>query len=41
LWIFALAAACFGDPVFVDSLKEGIKDIFLTPFKAKQIATTR
>ena len=30
----------FGDPVFVYSLKEGINDGFLTPFKVKQIATT-
>ena len=32
--------AYFGDPVFVYSLKEGINDGFLTPFKVKQIATT-
>jgi len=30
----------FGDPVFVYSLKQGINDGFLTPFKVKQIATT-
>ena len=30
----------FGDPVFVYSLKDGINDGFLTPFKVKQIATT-
>lgn len=30
----------FGDPVFVYSLKEGINDGFLTPFRVKQIATT-
>lgn len=30
----------FGDPVFVYSLKEGINDGYLTPFKVKQIATT-
>ena len=30
----------FGDPVFTYSLKEGINDGFLTPFKVKQIATT-
>lgn len=30
----------FGDPVFIYSLKEGINDGFLTPFKVKQIATT-
>ncbi len=30
----------FGEPVFVYSLKEGINDGFLTPFKVKQIATT-
>lgn len=32
--------AYFGDPVFVYSLKEGINDGFLTPFRVKQIATT-
>jgi type I restriction enzyme R subunit len=30
----------FGEPVFVYSLKDGINDGFLTPFKVKQIATT-
>jgi type I restriction enzyme, R subunit len=30
----------FGEPVFVYSLKEGINDGFLTPFKVRQIATT-
>jgi type I restriction enzyme R subunit len=30
----------FGDPVYTDSLKDGINDGFLTPFKVKQIATT-
>lgn len=30
----------FGEPVYVYSLKEGIEDGFLTPFKVKQIATT-
>ena len=30
----------FGDPVYIYSLKEGINDGFLTPFKVKQIATT-
>lgn len=30
----------FGDPVFVYSLKEGINDGFLTPFKVKRIHTT-
>lgn len=30
----------FGDPVYVYSLKDGINDGFLTPFKVKQIATT-
>jgi len=30
----------FGDPEFVYSLKEGIKDGFLTPFKVKRIQTT-
>ncbi|MEZ5501091.1 MAG: DEAD/DEAH box helicase family protein [Steroidobacteraceae bacterium] len=30
----------FGDPVLVYSLKEGINDGFLTPFKVKQISTT-
>lgn len=32
--------AYFGEPVYVYSLKEGINDGFLTPFKVKQIATT-
>ena len=30
----------FGDPAYVYSLKEGINDGFLTPFKVKQIQTT-
>jgi type I restriction enzyme R subunit len=30
----------FGDPVYIYSLKEGINDGFLTPFKVKEIATT-
>lgn len=30
----------FGDPVYVYSLKEGINDGFLTPFRVRQIATT-
>jgi len=30
----------FGEPVYVYSLKEGINDGFLTPFKVKQIHTT-
>lgn len=30
----------FGDPVFIYSLKDGINDGFLTPFKVKQIQTT-
>src|SRR5690554_6755216 len=30
----------FGEPVYVYSLKEGINDGFLTPFKVKQIDTT-
>ncbi len=32
--------AYFGEPVFIYSLKEGINDGFLTPFKVKQIQTT-
>ena len=32
--------AYFGEPVFVYSLKDGINDGFLTPFKVKQISTT-
>ncbi|MBM3763589.1 MAG: DEAD/DEAH box helicase [Acidobacteria bacterium] len=32
--------AYFGEPVFIYSLKDGINDGFLTPFKVKQIATT-
>lgn len=30
----------FGEPVFVYSLKDGINDGFLTPFKVKQFSTT-
>ncbi len=30
----------FGEPVYVYSLKEGINDGYLTPFKVRQIATT-
>lgn len=30
----------FGEPVYIYSLKEGINDGFLTPFKVKQIGTT-
>ncbi len=30
----------FGDPVYVYSLKDGINDGFLTPFKVKQVQTT-
>lgn len=30
----------FGEPVYVYSLKNGINDGFLTPFKVKQIQTT-
>ena len=32
--------AYFGEPVHIYSLKEGINDGFLTPFKVKQISTT-
>ena len=32
--------AYFGEPVYVCSLKDGINDGFLTPFRVKQIATT-
>ncbi|MGB6563893.1 MAG: DEAD/DEAH box helicase family protein [Candidatus Binataceae bacterium] len=32
--------AYFGEPVYVYSLKEGINDGFLTPFKVKQVSTT-
>ena len=32
--------AYFGEPVYVYSLKEGINDGFLTPFKVIQVATT-
>jgi len=31
--------AYFGDPVYIYSLKDGINDGFLTPFKVKQIST--
>jgi len=30
----------FGEPVFIYSLKDGINDGFLTPFRVRQIATT-
>src|SRR5882724_5993777 len=30
----------FGDPVYIYSLKDGINDGYLTPFKVKQISTT-
>ncbi len=30
----------FGEPVYIYSLKDGINDGFLTPFRVKQIATT-
>jgi type I restriction enzyme, R subunit len=32
--------AYFGEPLFIYSLREGINDGFLTPFRVKQIATT-
>ena len=32
--------ASFGEPVFIYSLKDGINDGYLTPFKVKQISTT-
>ncbi|MFN4281464.1 MAG: EcoAI/FtnUII family type I restriction enzme subunit R [Alphaproteobacteria bacterium] len=32
--------AYFGDPVYVYSLREGIEDGFLTPFKVRQMAST-
>jgi len=32
--------AYFGEPVYIYSLKEGINDGFLTPFKVVQYATT-
>jgi type I restriction enzyme R subunit len=32
--------AYFGDPVYIYSLKDGINDGYLTPFKVKQISTT-
>jgi type I restriction enzyme R subunit len=32
--------AYFGEPVYIYSLKEGINDGFLTPFKVKQISTS-
>lgn len=32
--------AYFGEPVYIYSLRDGINDGFLTPFKVKQIATT-
>jgi type I restriction enzyme R subunit len=30
----------FGEPIYTYSLKEGVNDGYLTPFKVKQIATT-
>jgi type I restriction enzyme R subunit len=30
----------FGDPVYIYSLREGINDGFLTPFKVRQVSTT-
>jgi hypothetical protein len=32
--------AYFGEPVYIYSLKDGINDGFLTPFKVRQISTT-
>ena len=32
--------AYFGEPVFIYSLKDGINDGFLTPFRVRQVATT-
>jgi type I restriction enzyme R subunit len=32
--------AYFGEPVYVYSLREGIEDGFLTPFKVRQMAST-
>lgn len=32
--------AYFGDPVYIYSLREGIEDGFLTPFKVRQMAST-
>jgi type I restriction enzyme R subunit len=32
--------AYFGEPVYIYSLKDGINDGFLTPFKVRQVATT-
>ncbi len=32
--------AYFGEPVYIYSLKDGINDGFLTPFKVKQVSTT-
>ena len=32
--------AYFGDPVYIYSLKEGINDGFLSPFKVKEVSTT-
>lgn len=32
--------AYFGEPIYIYSLKEGINDGYLTPFKVKQIVTT-
>ena len=32
--------AYFGEPVYIYSLKDGINDGYLTPFRVKQISTT-
>ncbi len=32
--------AYFGDPVYIYSLKDGINDGYLTPFRVKQISST-
>jgi len=39
LWYNADTYAYFGEPVYIYSLKEGINDGYLTPFKVKQILT--
>lgn len=39
MWHNADTYAYFGEPVYIYSLKEGINDGYLTPFKVKQILT--
>src|ERR1700688_2920050 len=44
VWLYIRGTAqsykYFGEPVYIYSLKEGINDGFLTPFRLRQISTT-